>query len=126
MFSFTAELSAHATLLHGLIHQRARAFAARMGQLSHGISEMADFLMLQAPDQFAGDVIRFLQRLPDQLGQIMQWQRPIDPPFIPHLLDKRFFLVELILNLSHQFLQNIFERHNPQRPAVFVHHRRKM
>ena len=44
----TQQLSAHATLLHGLIHQRARAFAARMGQLSHGISEMADFLMLQA------------------------------------------------------------------------------
>ena len=42
------QLSAHATLLHGLIHQRTRAFAARMGQLSHGISEMADFLMLQA------------------------------------------------------------------------------
>ena len=38
----------HATLLHGLIHQRTRAFAARMGQLSHGVSEMADFLMLQA------------------------------------------------------------------------------
>ena len=44
----TQQLSAHATLLHGLIHQRARAFAARMGQLSHGVSEMADFLMLQA------------------------------------------------------------------------------
>ncbi|HEY2189089.1 MAG TPA: type VI secretion system baseplate subunit TssK, partial [Caldimonas sp.] len=44
----TQQLSAHATLLHGLIHQRTRAFAARMGQLSHGISEMADFLMLQA------------------------------------------------------------------------------
>jgi type VI secretion system protein ImpJ len=42
------QLSAHASLLHGLIHQRARAFAARMGQLSHGVSEMADFLMLQA------------------------------------------------------------------------------
>jgi type VI secretion system protein ImpJ len=44
----TQQLSAHATLLHGLIHQRTRAFAARMGQLSHGVSEMADFLMLQA------------------------------------------------------------------------------
>ena len=42
------QLSAHATLLHGLVHQRTRALAARMGQLSHGISEMADFLMLQA------------------------------------------------------------------------------
>jgi type VI secretion system protein ImpJ len=42
------QLSAHASLLHGLIHQRARALASRMGQLSHGVSEMADFLMLQA------------------------------------------------------------------------------
>ena len=44
----SGQLSAHASLLHGLIHQRARALAARMGQLSHGVSEMADFLMLQA------------------------------------------------------------------------------
>ena len=44
----TAQLSATAALLHGLIQQRARALAARMGQLGHGISEMADFLMLQA------------------------------------------------------------------------------
>ena len=44
----TQQLSAHATLLHGLIHQRTRAFASRMGQLSHGVSEMADFLMLQS------------------------------------------------------------------------------
>ena len=42
------QLSAHASLLHGLIRQRASALAARMGQLSHGVSEMADFLMLQA------------------------------------------------------------------------------
>jgi len=42
------QLSALASLLHGLIGQRAKAFAARMGQLSHGVSEMADFLMLQA------------------------------------------------------------------------------
>jgi type VI secretion system protein ImpJ len=42
------QLSAHASLLHGLVRQRARALAGRMGQLSHGVSEMADFLMLQA------------------------------------------------------------------------------
>lgn len=42
------QLSAHASLLHGLVRQRARALGARMGQLSHGVSEMADFLMLQA------------------------------------------------------------------------------
>lgn len=44
----TAQLSATAGLLHGLIQQRARLLASRMGQLGHGISEMADFLMLQA------------------------------------------------------------------------------
>jgi type VI secretion system protein ImpJ len=44
----TAQLSALASLLHGLIQQRASALAARMGQLGHGTSEMADFLMLQA------------------------------------------------------------------------------
>jgi len=44
----TQQLSAYASLLHGLIHQRADALAARMGQLSHGVSEMTDFLMLQA------------------------------------------------------------------------------
>ena len=44
----TAQLSATASLLHGLIQQRSRLLAARMGQLSHGVSEMSDFLMLQA------------------------------------------------------------------------------
>lgn len=43
----TAQLSASASLLHGLVLQRAQVLAARMGQLSHGVSEMADFLMLQ-------------------------------------------------------------------------------
>ena len=43
----TAQLSTTASLLHGLIQQRARLLASRMGQLGHGISEMADFLMLQ-------------------------------------------------------------------------------
>lgn len=42
------QLSMHASLLHGLIRQRCTALAARMGQLSNGVSEMADFLMLQA------------------------------------------------------------------------------
>ncbi|HZE90702.1 MAG TPA: type VI secretion system baseplate subunit TssK [Rhizobacter sp.] len=43
----SAQLSATASLLHGLILQRAQALAGRMGQLSHGVSELADFLMLQ-------------------------------------------------------------------------------
>lgn len=43
----TRQLSAAAELLHGLIAQRAQALVARMGQLSHGVSELAEFLMLQ-------------------------------------------------------------------------------
>ena len=43
----TRQLSGSVGLLHGLIHQRAQALAGRMGQLSHGVSELADFLMLQ-------------------------------------------------------------------------------
>jgi len=44
----SSQLSATASLLHGLVQQRARLLASRMGQLSHGVSELADFLMLQA------------------------------------------------------------------------------
>ena len=44
----TGQLSTTAALLHGLVQQRAAALAARMGQLGHGVSELADFLMLQA------------------------------------------------------------------------------
>jgi type VI secretion system protein ImpJ len=43
----TAQLSATASLLHGLIQQRAKLLASRMGQLGHGLSEVTDFLMLQ-------------------------------------------------------------------------------
>lgn len=44
----TSQLSATASLLHGLIRQRARLLASRLGQSGHGVSEMGDFLMLQA------------------------------------------------------------------------------
>jgi type VI secretion system protein ImpJ len=43
----TGQLSATATLLHGLIRQRAAELASRMGGGSHGVSEVADFMMLQ-------------------------------------------------------------------------------
>ncbi len=42
----SAQLSASAALLHGLVQQRSRALAAQLGQLGHGVSEVADFLML--------------------------------------------------------------------------------
>ena len=42
----SGQLSTTATLLHGLVQQRARTLASQMGQLGHGTSEVADFLSL--------------------------------------------------------------------------------
>ena len=44
----TAHLASMASLLQGLVRQRAQLLASRMGQLGTGVSELADFLMLQA------------------------------------------------------------------------------
>lgn len=43
----TGQLATSSSQLHGLVLQRAQALAGRMGQLSSGVSELADFLMLQ-------------------------------------------------------------------------------
>lgn len=43
----SAQLSTMVALVHGLVRQRAQALAATMGQLGHGVSEIAEFLMLQ-------------------------------------------------------------------------------
>ncbi|MDE2505004.1 MAG: type VI secretion system baseplate subunit TssK [Burkholderiales bacterium] len=43
----TGQLAQTAALLHGRVQQRAQTLAAALGQLGHGVSEVADFLMLQ-------------------------------------------------------------------------------
>lgn len=43
----SGQLSSTALLLHGLVQQRAHTIAETMGQLGHGVSQVADFLMLQ-------------------------------------------------------------------------------
>jgi len=43
----TPQLAQMAGHIHGLLLQRAQALAARMGQLGHGVAEVAHFLMLQ-------------------------------------------------------------------------------
>ena len=43
----TETLAGSVRLLHGLVAQRTQTLAGRMGQLSHGVSELADFMMLQ-------------------------------------------------------------------------------
>lgn len=44
----SAQLSAFASLLHGLVRQRARMLAAQKGQMGSGVGEMTEFLMLMA------------------------------------------------------------------------------
>ncbi|UXH80679.1 type VI secretion system baseplate subunit TssK [Roseateles amylovorans] len=44
----SGQLAAMASLLSGLVRQRAQLLASRMGQMGNGVSELADFLMLQA------------------------------------------------------------------------------
>jgi type VI secretion system protein ImpJ len=43
----SGHLASSLTLLHGLVRQRAHALAGKMGQLGHGVSEVAQFLRLQ-------------------------------------------------------------------------------
>ncbi|MBI5924524.1 MAG: type VI secretion system baseplate subunit TssK [Aquabacterium sp.] len=43
----SGHLSSSLTLLHGLVRQRSHALAGKMGQLGHGVSEVAQFLRLQ-------------------------------------------------------------------------------
>jgi type VI secretion system protein ImpJ len=50
----TRQLSGSAELLHGLMKQRIQAMAGRLGQLHHGVSELADFLMLQTLNRHEG------------------------------------------------------------------------
>ena len=44
----SGQLSSTASLLHGLIQQRARTLAGAMGQVMQGTSEIGDFMMLQS------------------------------------------------------------------------------
>ncbi len=43
----SGQLSQMANLLHGLVRQRAQTLAGSMGQMGQGVSEVAEFLMLQ-------------------------------------------------------------------------------
>jgi type VI secretion system protein ImpJ len=52
----TAQLPSGVTLIHGLMKQRGHDLAARMGQLGHGVSELADFLLLQTINRHQGVV----------------------------------------------------------------------
>ncbi|CAN5334013.1 type VI secretion system baseplate subunit TssK [soil metagenome] len=48
----TGQFAPVTTLLRGLLSQRADALAGRMGQMAQGVSELADFLMLQTVNRY--------------------------------------------------------------------------
>lgn len=60
----TPQLASVTTLVHGLVRQRAQLLASRIGQLSHGVSELADFLTLQVLNRHE-PVLRQLSQAPN-------------------------------------------------------------
>ena len=123
----SGQLSATATLLHGLVQQRARALAAQMGQLGQGVSEVADFLMLQLLNQsepvlrqFAGNPSVhpwFLQlellRLAGQLATFSATARcPVEYPLYRHD-DLQAVFTPLVQDLR-EMLSVVIQRHAQQ------------
>lgn len=117
----SGQLAASAGLLHGLVQQRARTLAAQAGQLGHGVSEVADFMMLQllnrhepllrqfaaAPSvhpwffhlaclQLAGELATFLRpgRLPPDYPTYRHDE--LQPVFTPLLQDLREMLSSVV------------------------------
>jgi type VI secretion system protein ImpJ len=60
----TPHLASVTTLLHGHVRQRAQLLVSMIGQLSHGVSELADFLTLQALNRYE-PVLRQLAAAPN-------------------------------------------------------------
>ncbi|MCK6432481.1 MAG: type VI secretion system baseplate subunit TssK [Burkholderiaceae bacterium] len=141
----SGQLSAVAGLLHGLIQQRGRQLAARMGQLGHGLSEVGDFLMLQTLNraepvfrQFAGApsvhpwtfYIGCLQLAGDLATFSGNRRHPPDYPLYRHDDLQRVFapVVEDLRNLLSTELQRhavqieLIDRNHGVRTAVIADH----
>ena len=138
----TRQLSAQASLLHGLIHQRSRALAARMGQLSHGVSEMADFLMLQSLNraeplfrqhalapvvhpgsfhadclQLAGDLSTFTNESRHPIDFPLYRHEELDRTFLPLIAELRR-MMSTVLDWTAQQL-DLVEKSHGVRVAIF-------
>jgi type VI secretion system protein ImpJ len=120
----TAQLSAGASLLHGLVLQRAQALASRMGQMGKGVSEVADFLMLQTlnrnepvlaqhaasptahPREFHGDCLRLAG---DLATFSTQARRP--PAFPPYRHDDLRATFAPVFDALRRALTSVLEQH---------------
>jgi len=131
----TAQLSANASLLHGLILQRAQALAGRMGQLSHGVSELADFLMLQTlnrnepvfaqhaatpnahPRELHGDCLRLAGDL-----ATLSSAAPRPPQFPPYRHDDRMRTITPVFDSLRGMLTAVLEQNAMQLDLVDRNH----
>ncbi|MCW5635494.1 MAG: type VI secretion system baseplate subunit TssK [Rubrivivax sp.] len=127
----SGQLSALATLLHGLVQQRARKLAASMGQLGQGVSEVADFLMLQLLNrsepllrQFSGapsvhpQTLHFaLAQLAGELATFSRQERhPPDYPLYRHD-DLQATFAPVVQDLR-DYLSAVLQRHAVQIPLT--------
>ena len=127
----SGQLSALTTLLHGLVQQRARTLAASMGQLGQGVSEVADFLMLQLLNrnepllrQFAGApsvhpqaLHLALAQLAGELATFSRGERhPPDYPLYRHD-DLQASFAPVVQDLR-DYLSAVMHRHAVQIPLT--------
>lgn len=127
----SGQLVSLAALLHGLVQQRARTLAASMGQLGQGVSEVADFLMLQVLNrtepllrQYAGapsvhpHVLHgLLAQLAGELASFSRTERhPPEYPLYRHE-DLQATFAPLVQDLR-DYLSAVMHRHAVQIPLT--------
>lgn len=120
----SGQLSATATLLHGLVQQRARTLASQMGQLGREVSEIADFMMLLVLNraepqlrQFAGapsvhpwPLYMACVQLAGELATFSSTQRhPREYPIYKH--DELHAVFAPVLQDLRELLSAVIERH---------------
>jgi type VI secretion system protein ImpJ len=126
----SGQLSAMASLVHGLVQQRARTLAGQMGQLGNGVSEIADFLMLQllnrnepllhqlaaSPSVHPQALFNQLLALAGELSTFAEQRHPPEYPAYRHD-DLQGVFAPVVLDLREQLSATI-KRHAEQIPLT--------
>jgi type VI secretion system protein ImpJ len=119
----TVHLSMAANFLRGLLAQRSEALAGRMGQLGHGVSEVADFLMLQTANRYEPLFAQFAQltrhhpqalyeaclQLAGDLATLLNPKRR-PPPFPPYRHDNLTATFAPVMTELRQMLSRVLEQ----------------